>query len=80
MMRTTPTIGGPQDPRIAKIKEIRARKPGFTRHQAIQSVGVAVSILNRWVEQGLIEPFPKPPKNSNSPWRWKGNTISNVKK
>jgi hypothetical protein len=79
-MGTTPTRGGPQDPRIAKIKEIQSRNPGFTRHQAFQSVGVGVSILNRWVEQGLIEPFPKLPKNYNSPWRGKGNTISNVKK
>jgi hypothetical protein len=70
-MGTTPTRGGPLDPRITKIKEIQSRNPGFSRHQAIQSLGVAASTLNRWVAEEMIEPFPVLGPSTNSPWKGK---------
>lgn len=59
----------PDDPRIQQLKEIRARKPDFTSHQACMSLGVATTTLKKWADNGWIEPFPKLSCNANSPWK-----------
>jgi hypothetical protein len=57
------------DPRIAKIREIRKRNPEFTAHQIYLSLGVAPRTLKKWTENGWVEPFPERKYNANSPWR-----------
>ena len=57
------------DPRIAKIREIRERNPNWSRHQVIKALGLGMATLNKWVDNGWVEPFPKLKYNANSPWR-----------
>jgi hypothetical protein len=69
MSKTVTTI---DDPRIAKIKEIRARNPGVSRHQIYLALGVGVATLDKWAARGWIERFPKLKQNANSPWKGTG--------